>query len=148
MKRRSSIVVGCLTLIAIPVSIAMIFVSCSKPLTSHVSQRKATTNTRYVNQHNIIQLPLIVDLEIEDRIVSGSFSGDNVSEAHAKEMAVANALKTSDADVLVEPIYDLTINNNTISASVRGHPGHYKNFRKPKSPDDKGSGVKLRYVKP
>ncbi len=126
----------------------MIFSSCSKPLVSHVSQRKATANTRYVNQYNIVQLPLIVDLEIEDRIVSGSFSGSNVSAEHAKEMAVANALKTADADVLVEPIYDVTIEDNNVSASVRGHPGHYKNFRKPKNPNDKGSGVKLRYAKP
>ncbi len=112
------------------ISVAAIFCSCNSEI-GHVRQRMATANTRYVRQYNIIEMPQIADLNVEDRLVSGSFSGNDVSAEDAKSLAVANAIKTASADVLVEPIYDVTIDDNTVNASVRGHPAHYKNFRKP-----------------
>lgn len=112
------------------ISVAAVLCSCNSEI-SHISQRKATANIRYVGQYNLMELPQLVDLQIEDRLVSGSFSGNDVKVEDAKSLAVANAIRTADADVLVEPIYDVTISDNTVNASVRGHPAHYKNFRKP-----------------
>ena len=129
-------------------SITLLLAACGKPLISNYSSKSATGNTRFVNQSSIVQMPLLVDLDIDDRIISGNYSGKDVTEEFAKSMAVANALKLAGGDVMVEPQYLISIENNSISVEVRGHAARYKNFRKPTSPDDKGSGTKVNYVKP
>jgi cell division septation protein DedD len=113
------------------IGVAATIYSCSAPIINGISRKTATGNTKYVAQVATFQMPLITDLNITDRIISGSYYGTDVTEEFAKSMAVANALKTSGGDVLVEPQYYISLEKNTISVEVRGHAATYKNFRKP-----------------
>ena len=113
------------------IGVATTIYSCSAPTINGISRKTATGNTKYVAQVATFQMPLITDLNITDRIISGSYYGTDVTEEFAKSMAVANALKTSGGDVLVEPQYYISLEKNTISVEVRGHAATYKNFRKP-----------------
>jgi cell division septation protein DedD len=105
--------------------------ACSAPTINGISRKAATGNTKYVSQVATFQMPLITDLNITDRIISGSFYGSDVAEEFAKNMAVANALKTSGGEVLVEPQYFISLENKNLTVEVRGHAATYKNFRKP-----------------
>ena len=122
--------------------------STSVSRTTHTTRRSATADTRDINEGSIAHLPLLVDLDVEDRLVLGSFSGNNISEEYAKNMAVANALRTAGADVLVQPFYDITQEDATISVNVKGHPAKYRNFRQPLTTGEKTATTEQRYVKP
>ena len=52
-----------------------------------------------------------------------------------KQEAVANALKSVKADILVEPKFDTVVEGYTTTVTVTGYPGFYKNFRAVKSED-------------
>jgi len=114
--------------------------SCSDSISPQSSStttiRKATGPTAYVGEKNIIAMPLIADLEIEDRMVIGTFNDSKVTEEYAKGMAVQTAVRNAKADVLVEPRFDITIIDQAITVEVKGHPAHYKNFRTPKAPSE------------
>ena len=49
--------------------------------------------------------------------------------------AIANALKGLNADVLIEPAYEIATISDKITVTVTGRPAFYKNFRTIKSED-------------
>ena len=67
-------------------------------------------------------------MEVEVKKTSGSFSGKNTPQEIAKNIAVYNALKNATTEVLVEPLYQIEINNDEITVSVEGYSARYINF--------------------
>lgn len=83
------------------------------------------------------QKPTLADLEVKDSKATGTASYKSTVKSFEaiKQEAVANALKSVNADILVEPKFETEINNYTITITVKGYPGFYKNFRAVKTED-------------
>jgi hypothetical protein len=120
----------------------IVMASCNKNI------MHTTAHTMQIGNSNIIHLPVLVDLITESQVVTGSFKGKTVDEQYAKNMAVANALKTSEADALINPVYELTLAKSSIAVEVKGYPAKYSNFRSQKSINDAGSNIKLNFTTP
>ncbi len=86
---------------------------------------------------SINQKPTLVDLEVKDAKVTATASYKSTEKGFEaiKQEAVANALKSVNADILVEPKFDTEVKNSTITITVTGYPGFYKNFRAVKTED-------------
>ena len=78
----------------------------------------------------VTHFPVVVDLNVKETKVTGEASGMSTSIESIKQSAVANAISTANADVLVEPIYKMRSSNGRTTVSVTGYPATYKNFRK------------------
>lgn len=121
-------------LILIPA--AMIMLQSCATADYHHTSRKATAKTRYISQSSITETTVVTDLIVEDKKVNGSFSGTNVDEESAKSLAVADALKKVNAEVMVEPVFEVEVKDfRDISVQVQGYPARYKNFRSPTRED-------------
>lgn len=86
---------------------------------------------------SVNQKPTLADLDVKENKVTGtaSYKSKEKSIEAIKQEAVANALKSANADILVEPKFATEINNSTITITVTGYPGFYKNFRPIKTDD-------------
>ena len=116
--------------LAIAVVSAALLQSCTS--VSKFSSAKTLDVTAVVNQK-----PTLADLDIKDKKVTGMASSKITQKGidAIKQEAVANALKNINADILVEPNFDTEVNNSTITITVTGYPGFYKNFRPIKTED-------------
>ena len=116
--------------LAIAVVSAALLQSCTS--VSKFSSAKTLDVTAVVNQK-----PTLADLDIKDKKVTGTASYKITQKGidAIKQEAVANALKSVNADILVEPKFDTEVNNSTITITVTGYPGFYKNFRPIKTED-------------
>lgn len=89
----------------------------------------------------VMAKPIVADVKIENRKIEGTATVKNAlylgtaAEA-AKNLAVIDAVKKGDADVIVQPIYKVTANAQTTTATVIGFAAKYKDFR-PYTDDDK-----------
>jgi hypothetical protein len=85
----------------------------------------------------VVQKPTVADLVVKEAKVTGNFSGKSMTIPleTIKSEAVAAALKTVNADVLIEPRFDYVINGKLTTVTVSGFPAIYKNFR-PIKPED------------
>lgn len=93
--------------------------------------RTSTVHIRTIDSSLILQTPVVCELEVSDRKITGNFTGRNVSVEYAKNMAVNNALFNGNGDVLVEPTFDVTVTGVQVTVDVNGFVGKYKNFRRP-----------------
>jgi hypothetical protein len=78
----------------------------------------------------VVQKPVIVDLEVKDKKVTGSATskkGESIESL--KALAISNAIKDIGADVLVEPVFEITVQKKFTAVLVSGYPAYYKNFR-------------------
>ncbi len=93
--------------------------------------RTHTTKTSDIYGLGVIQKPLVVDLDVKDKRVSGtastSFKGEKIETI--KNNAIYDALQNSKADVLVEPRFDTETSGDRTTVTVTGYPANYKNFR-------------------
>jgi hypothetical protein len=99
---------------------------------SKYSSGKTLDITALINQR-----PTLADLDIKDVKATGTASDKSaIKNVEAiKQEAVANALKSVNADILVEPKFNIEVDNFTTSVIVTGYPGFYKNFRAVKTED-------------
>lgn len=83
------------------------------------------------------QKPTLADLEVKENKVTGTASYKTKEKGieAIKQEAVSNALKSVNADILVEPKFDTVITNSTTTITVMGYPAFYKNFRAVKTED-------------
>mgnify|MGYP000441956279 CR=1 FL=1 len=89
-----------------------------------------TTVTSDVEGPTVIQKPVVADLDVKETKVSGTATAKrSVPVEEVKQMAVADALTTSNADVLVEPRYEITKDFRSTTVTVTGYPATYTNFR-------------------
>lgn len=113
---------------------AIFFLPSCKTSEVYKAHYKETETQPIVEQH-VIQTPVIADLDVNDKKVSGTYTGDNVQVSFAKNKALEDAIAKAGCDVLVEPLYEVDVNGKTVTATVQGYPGKYKNFRKPQAQD-------------
>ncbi len=88
-----------------------------------------TVKTSDIYGSGVIQKPVIVDLEVSDFKVTGKATATGKSLEEIKKLAVYDAIKTANADVLVEPQFNTETKSGTTTATVTGYPAIYKNFR-------------------
>ena len=78
----------------------------------------------------VIQQPVIAELQVDVEKISGNArGGTGVTIANVKNNAVADALRKSGADILIEPVYEIQTTGNSTHVTVTGFPGRYTNFR-------------------
>jgi len=78
----------------------------------------------------VIQHPVIAELRVDKKKVTGmARSTGSQALQTVKNNAIADALKSSGADILVEPIFETETSGSITYARVSGYPGYYENFR-------------------
>lgn len=100
-------------------------------LASACTTSKTTTSTvKTMNTYGagVIQLPVVVELDVsqEKHKVTIEVTG---TEKFAKDQALVKALKETDADVLIEPTYEVQSSGMNRTVTLQGYPAHYRNFR-------------------
>lgn len=94
-------------------------------------QKSRTVKTTDIYGPGVMHLPVIADLDVQEQKVTGRAEGRSTASIEVLKLdAIADALKASNADVLVEPIFDIVVDGNQKTVKVTGFPGHYRNFRK------------------
>lgn len=115
--------------------ISLLLISCS------ASMRTNTSKGTDIQNFGVIQKLVIADLDVKETKITGSATSilttsiTKQSLQDVKNMALADALKKANADILIEPIFDIAMAGNKIAVSVTGYPATYKNFR-PITEDD------------
>lgn len=100
-------------------------------LTACATKKTATVKSSDIHGSGVIQYPVIADLDVKEQKVSGSvqWRGGGASLNDLKEMAMTDAVKKSNADVLIEPTFEIEIKGRRKSVTAVGYPANYKNFR-------------------
>ena len=94
------------------------------------SQKSTTSKSMDIYGAGVIQHPVIAELDVSENRVTGSASSTRGgSMANIRNMAVADALEGTDADILIEPVFETNREGNRLSATVTGYPASYTNFR-------------------
>jgi len=105
-------------------------------LSSCTVVRSYTTKTTDIYGSGVIQRPVVVELEVSEKKVTGTATERAVKNMDAiKSLAVSDALKKAGADVLIEPQFETVTKAGTTTATVTGYPGNYSNFRNIQSSD-------------
>lgn len=104
-------------------AIAMLF------LASCATTKESTVKTMEIYGPGVIQNPVIADLDVREQKVSGTATGRRSAAKTVRNLALANALETAHADVLIAPSYELVTKGGRTTATVTGFPANYKNFR-------------------
>lgn len=78
----------------------------------------------------VMHIPVVADLDVKQTKVSATveFQGKEASEA-IKNKVIGEALKISNADILIEPSFDIETKGSSSKITVKGFPATYKNFR-------------------
>lgn len=106
-------------------ALALASTMCSCTVLNKVESAK----TLDVYGPGVIQNPVLADLEVRDTKVTGTATGNSSAPGTVKNMALADAIKKANADVLVEPAFDMQSKGGKTTATVTGWPANYKNFR-------------------
>ncbi len=115
----------------------LIFFSATLLLMSCSSVAKFSSAKTIDITPRIVQKPTVADIQVDEKKVSGTHSGKvtTISLENIKNEAVATALKTVNADILVEPRFETTVNGSLTTVMVSGFPATFKNFRTMKDDD-------------
>jgi len=104
-------------------------------LTSCKSYSKTAVSSD-IHGPTVIQKPVVADLDVQEKKVSGTATAKGSKRvSELKEMALNDALTKANADVLIEPRYEISTSGNNSTVTVTGYPATYKNFR-PMEPAD------------
>ena len=106
----------------LPAIAVLLFTSCA-------TTKETTVKTMEIYGPGVIQNPVIADLDVREQKVQGTATGRKSATNAVKKLALANALETSHADVLVAPVYELVSKGGRTTATVTGFPATYSNFR-------------------
>jgi len=113
---------------------AMAAVSITGCMPPTVAGTEVLSSGKSIDIHPRVKATLtIVDLEVSPTRVSGA--ADRISYSTTvktmEETAVANAINSKGANVLVGPMFNYKYNNtgSVMNVTVFGYPGYYKNFR-------------------
>jgi hypothetical protein len=95
-----------------------------------------TSKTMDIHGAGVIQKPVIADLDVQDKKATGTAVGASKKKLDfLKKQAIADALKKTNADVLIEPSFEVLQEVGKITVTVTGFPGTYKNLRTVKADD-------------
>jgi len=108
--------------------VALISISLSS---CSVKRNITTAKMMDIYGAGVIHRPTIVDLDIKNIKIGGTASSKKryITINVLKINAVSDALATSNADVLIEPKFEVEIKGNNKKVTVTGYPATYKNFR-------------------
>ena len=113
-------------LIVLAITVSAFLTSCSSFV--KVTESKITD----ISGRSVIQKPVLVDLDVKVTKVSTTSTGylsKSTKLEDIKAQAVADVVKQASADVLVEPVFEISITGKRVTITVTGFPGTYKNFR-------------------
>ena len=109
-------------LIFIMLTSTVFYSSCTKKINTGKSQN--------VSSQPILIHPMKSDLKVSESQVVGISEGKIIDEKIVIENAIASALKQVNADVLIEPIFEVERDHKNIYVEVRGYPAYHTNFQK------------------
>ena len=112
-----------------------IYLSACKTVHEPYRAHYKETTTEDINNKQVIQTPVVANLDVSETKATGTFSAENVTIEFAKNKALADAIAKAGADILVEPVYEVDVNDKVVTVTVQGYPGKYKNFRQPEAKD-------------
>lgn len=94
-------------------------------------QTTSTTKTMDIYGPGVIQHPIVGELDVDIDKVQGEAkaSGTNVDVSNLKVLAVQNASEKADADILVEPSFEVSEEGSEITVVAEGFPARYTGFR-------------------
>lgn len=99
-----------------------ILASCA---TTKVTERRINSA-----ESEVIQKTLIADVKVDlTKKITGNSVLEGDDEELAKDMANWNALQFSDAHLVIDPIYKITLSGGTISCTVTAFSGYYDNIK-------------------
>jgi hypothetical protein len=109
-----------------------IFLAIGTTLTSCKPGAKLfTTRDIPINRESIPYNPIVADLKVDiSRKVTGTIKEKNITIENAKNLALYNAMETSGADVIVDPMYKIETKGKKTTATVTGYFGTYENVHK------------------
>ncbi len=103
--------------------VAIIASSCS-------TQRSTTAKRMDIYGSGVIQYPIIAEMDVDSNKITGTADAPSGTSLEiVKNSAVADALKKSNADILIEPTFETITSSGRVQAVVTGFPASYKNFR-------------------
>lgn len=112
-------------------SLSILFVSCV------TNEKIGLVKSLNISSPDVIQAPLIVDLDVKEAIVNGTAKSSDFSltTEDLKNLAIKDAVKNANCHILIEPTFEIIRGGNKTSVTVSGFPGTYKNFRSLKESD-------------
>lgn len=129
-------------IIVLGVVIVLLMGSCSP-----IRWTTRDTSTMEVTKSGILTQPKVADLKIENYKVKGEYEASLKKETilGIKQQALQNALKNANSDILVEPIFTVERDGNTVKAEVSGFPAKIISFKEIGVGDTLGFGTAYRY---
>jgi DNA/RNA endonuclease YhcR with UshA esterase domain len=116
-------------------------------LVSCATTKTGTAKTIDIVGSGVIHKPVIADLNIQQDKVSKTVTISNIESLEvAKNQAIRELIKENNADLLVEPTYESSTQNNKTELTVYGWPANYKNFRQIEEKDIKFLEIKPNYL--
>lgn len=126
--------------VVLSLAIAGALVSCA-------TTKTGTAKTIDIVGSGVMYKPVIADLNIQQEKVSKTVTVSNIESLEvAKNQAVRELIKENKADLLVEPTYESSTQNNRTELTVYGWPATYKNFRQVEEKDLKFLEIKPSYL--
>ena len=107
-------------------------------LLSSCSTRMYTTRSTPIQREAIPTLPLIADMKVDLKSkITGEAKtkGKESSVAMSKELALYDAMIKNEADVVIDPIFEIKVKARKATAKVTGYKGTYTDIRKPTEQD-------------
>lgn len=105
-------------------------------LMSSCSIIKTTPRTVETYNSNIIIKPLVAEVEVDvNKKITATAVVTQGNEEQAKEMAKWQAIQDSGADIIVDPVYHITISAGKITCTVTGYYGKYTKIETVSSED-------------
>lgn len=109
------------------------------------NSKSASVDIDKISQYGFVMAkPIVADVKVEIRKIMGMATVKNsdyanapaLAERDAKNLAIMDAVKKGDADVIVQPMYSMERDMKNTTVTVTGFAGKYKGFR-PYSDADK-----------
>lgn len=105
--------------------LAIISISCT------TTKHSSTTRVMDIYGPGVVQLPVVGELDVDINKVSETVtkSGTAVNAEQLKLTAVSRAVKNANADILIEPSFEVSAEGTTTTVIVTGFPATYSEFR-------------------
>jgi len=113
------------TILFLPPIILLLAVSSCTPQLVVVKSRTLDMETA-----RVLPRPTIVDLKVaEEKVTASATQTGMLTEEQLKDNALYEAVKLSNADLLVEPVYEVKTVDHKKTVTVIGFPATIKSFR-------------------
>ena len=123
-------------LVGFAILVSFLLLAGCTTTTPNESVSYRTVRQSDIHGSGVIHLPVVADLDVGQNKVEGIASGTlQDSVANLRNQALAHALETSGADILVHPTFFVKETGTVREVRVEGYPASYGNFRQIQSTD-------------